>query len=240
MSFAASPGRPGGRGPSAVSPPNSADRPPQPARRLRRMRSSFVAASVMVAVSGLVAVGGAGTAEAGGASWASCPSNQISYVSVPPEPGQPSGGMTYLQGGYYAHVAQSWPPSTDLLCRTGPGRGPAAGEPSFRVEHMGCPDGVATFGVPRPTGGNGFGGPPVKWGSFLPQGWYDLSDPAVDPGWTAVCWSPTNRTKRAPGPAPTPAVSPPPAAAPTGSTPVAPVPAPVPAPVAAVPANTGH
>ncbi|WP_248838481.1 hypothetical protein [Frankia sp. AgKG'84/4] len=206
------------------------------------MRSSFVAVSVTVAVSGLVAVGGAGSAQAGGASWASCPSNQISYVSVPPEPGQPSGGMTYLPGGYYAHVAQSWPPSTDLLCRTGPGRGPAAGEPSFRVEHMGCPDGVATFGVPRPAGGTGFGGPPVRWGSFLPQGWYDLSDPAVDPGWTAVCWSPTNRTRRAPGPTPasTPAVSPPAAAAAAaaaaspGSTP------PAPAPVAAVPANAGH
>ncbi|WP_101834321.1 hypothetical protein [Frankia canadensis] len=173
--------------------------------RSRRLRSSLVAAGATVALTGAFAVAGAGTAQAGGATWASCPSNQTTNVSVLPGPGEP-GGQTLVHAGFYAHIGSFWPPSTDILCRTQAGRGPAAGQPKLKVLHQGCADGLVTFGVPRPTaGGTGVGGPPVTWGTFLPEGWYDLPTGDDDPNWTALCWSPTRRPHLTPPAAPAPA-----------------------------------
>lgn len=164
-------------------------------RGSRPARATLAAAGATVALTGLLAVADAGVARAGGVVWASCPSGQVSEVSVPASDGAPASGVTWLEAGYYAHIATFWRPSTALLCRTEAGRGPDAGEPTFRFEHQGCPGGEAVFAVPRPAGaeaGSGVDGPPVTWGTYLPDGWYDLADTS-DPAWTAVCWSSTQR-----------------------------------------------
>ncbi|WP_035921403.1 hypothetical protein [Frankia sp. QA3] len=159
-------------------------------RGFRPARTTLAAAGATIALTGLLAVADVGVARAGGVVWASCPSGQVSEVSVPASDGAPATGATWLEAGYYAHIATSWPPSTAQLCRTEAGRGPDAGEPTFRFEHQGCPGGEVTFGVPRPAveGGSGVDGPPVTWGTYLPDGWYDLEDTS-DPAWTSVCWS---------------------------------------------------
>ncbi|MCM3883589.1 hypothetical protein [Frankia sp. R82] len=173
---------------------------PRPAGSRRRVRSVLAATGTALTLTGLVAVGGAAPAQAGGATWAECPSGQVISITAPPEPGQPSSGMTRLAAGFYAHIAQAWPPATSLLCRTERGGGAQVGQPPIRIERMSCPNGQVTFGVPRPQlpGGNGVDGPPVRWGTYLPDGWYDLSATANDPGWTPVCWSQTNRTATGP------------------------------------------
>jgi hypothetical protein len=163
------------------------------------VRAALAAAGTTVALTGAFAAVGIGTAQAGGATWATCPSGQTTNVSIPPGPGEP-GGQTRVHAGFYAHIGSFWPPSTDILCRTQAGRRPAAGQPPLKVLHLGCADGQVTFGVPRPAaGGTGFGGKPVTWGTYLPDGWYDIPQDKTDPNWTALCWSPTRRT---PAPAP--------------------------------------
>ncbi|WP_041939979.1 MULTISPECIES: hypothetical protein [Frankia] len=160
-------------------------------RGSRPARRTLAAAGATIALTGLFAVADAGAARAGGVIWASCPSGQVSEVSVPASDGAPATGATWLEAGYYAHIATFWRPVTALLCRTEAGRGVDAGEPTFRFEHQGCPGGEATFGVPRPAladGANGAAGPPVTWGTYLPDGWYDLGDTG-NPAWTSVCWS---------------------------------------------------
>ncbi|WP_163549374.1 hypothetical protein [Candidatus Frankia nodulisporulans] len=83
----------------------------------------MAATGTALTLTGLVALGGAAPAQAGGESWAQCPSNEVISITAPPEPGWPSDGMTLLAAGYYAHIAQAWPPTTSLLCRTKAGRG---------------------------------------------------------------------------------------------------------------------
>ncbi|CAO5183153.1 Secreted protein [Frankia sp. AiPs1] len=177
--------------------------------RRDRVRAALAGVGTAVALTGLFAVGGAGQAQAGGESWGTCPSNQVSYVAVPPEPGRPSSGMTRLSAGYYAHFAQSWPPTTSVLCLTKAGKGAPAGQPPIRIESLKCPNGQATFAVPRMPPPHGTSGGPVTWGTYLPAGYYDLSAVANDPGWTPVCWSQTNRTATTPAlPAPLAAQAP--------------------------------
>ncbi|WP_235826564.1 hypothetical protein [Candidatus Frankia alpina] len=52
-------------------------------RGSRPARATLAAAGATVALTGLLAVADAGVARAGGVVWASCPSGQVSEVSVP-------------------------------------------------------------------------------------------------------------------------------------------------------------
>ncbi|CAO5186513.1 Secreted protein [Frankia sp. AiPs1] len=161
--------------------------------------SRFVAGGATIAMTGLFALGGAHSAQAGASIWASCPGGRTTEVREPgttPAARGGTGGPDHVNAGYYASIGTRWPPTTYQLCRTKPAHGPKAGRPAVKILHQGCPNGLVTFGVPRPAGGTGTGGPPVTWGTFLPSGWYDLSvPPSGVPGWTALCWSPNKPTK---------------------------------------------
>ena len=160
----------------------------------RTTLATLTTAGATLAVSGILALVNAGAAQAGGATWASCPGGQATEVGVPAAAGEPNRPAPYLDAGFYVHVASLWPPAPASLCRTGPGRGEEAGEPIFRFGHLSCPGGDATFGVRRPAVPDRASAdvPSATWGTYLPAGWYSLDD-LSDPSWTSVCWSSRRR-----------------------------------------------
>lgn len=162
-------------------------------QRSGRHRAAWFTAIAAVALTLLV--GGAGTAHAGGAEFAACPSGLVTDVSgayndyvdaehlgVEAE-NYALASLARLDSGFYAQSGVYWPPSTVIACASEAG----PGKPIIKVQPKGCPIGWHGFDIPQggPT-------PTIEWGTFLPEGFYTIGSVKSEPGWATVCRAPVD------------------------------------------------